>query len=125
MNPSEMSEKGLWLLTEGHCLRNQVLNICNERNAKDNNFTYESGSIETLKNLVKHNLGYTLVPELSVIDNLEDKRIKRFTAPEPVREISLVVHNSFNKEGVIEKLSESIKKNLPTHFEKIQENESH
>lgn len=118
MSTAEMSEKGLWLLTEGHCLRNQVLNICNERNAKSNNFTYESGSIETLKNLVKHNLGYTLVPELSVIDELEDKRIKRFTNPEPVREMSLVVHNSFNKEAIIEKLSESIKKDLPIHFEK-------
>ncbi len=118
MNPAEMSEKGLWLLTEGHCLRNQVLNICNERNAKGNNFTYESGSIETLKNLVKHNMGYTLVPELSVIDELNDDRIKRFTAPEPVREVSLVVHNSFNKEAIIEKLSESIKKDLPSHFEK-------
>ena len=118
IDAAEISEKGLWLLTEGHCLRHQVLNICNERNAKSNNFTYESGSIETLKNLVKHNMGYTLVPELSVVDELSDQRVKRFTAPEPVREVSLVVHNSFNKEAILEKLSESIKKDLPNHFEK-------
>lgn len=118
IDPSEISEKGLWLLTEGHCLRHQVLNICNERNAKSTNFTYESGSIETLKNLVKHNMGYTLVPELSVMDDLSDQRVKRFKDPQPVREVSLVVHNSFNKEAILEKLSESIKKDLPKHFEK-------
>lgn len=118
VNANEISEKGLWLLTEGHCLRHQVLNICNERNAKSHNFTYESGSIETLKNLVKHNMGYTLVPELSVMDDLNDQRVKRFESPEPVREVGLVVHNSFNKDAILEKLSESIKKDLPPHFEK-------
>ena len=123
MSPSEISAKGLWLLTEGHCLRNQVLNICNEKNAKSTHFTYESGSIETLKNLVKHNMGYTLVPELSVIDDLDDQRIKRFIAPEPVREISLVVHNSFNKEAIIERLGESIKKDLPLHFERAKKSQ--
>jgi LysR family hydrogen peroxide-inducible transcriptional activator len=115
---SEISEKGLLLLTEGHCLRNQVLNICEKRNAKTNHFSYESGSIETLKNLVKHNMGYTLVPELSVLDELFDKRVKRFNAPEPVREISLVVHKSFNKELILQKLRESLLKNIPEHFHK-------
>jgi len=111
----DLSEKGLWLLTEGHCLRNQVLNICNEKNAKSNHFTYESGSIETLKNLVKHNMGYTLVPELSVLNETDD-RIKRFNNPEPAREVSMVVHNSFNKELILEHLKESIQSNIPSSF---------
>lgn len=118
---SEISEKGLLLLTEGHCLRNQVLNICEKRNSKTNNFSYESGSIETLKNLVKHNMGYTLVPELSVIDQMSDQRIKRFKAPEPVREISLVVHKSFNKDLILENLRDSILKDIPEQFNKAKQ----
>ena len=121
LDVTEISEKGLWLLTEGHCLRNQVLNICEKRNGSSNHFNYESGSIETLKNLVKHNMGYTLVPELSVIDEMADQRIKRFKSPEPVREVSLVVHKSFNKELILEKLRESLLKDIPKHFKKARQ----
>ncbi len=121
LDVTEISEKGLWLLTEGHCLRNQVLNICEKRNSSSNHFNYESGSIETLKNLVKHNMGYTLVPELSVIDEMADQRIKRFKSPEPVREVSLVVHKSFNKELILEKLRESLLKDIPKHFKKARQ----
>ena len=32
---------------------------------------YESGSIETLKELVRHHHGYTLVPELAVLDEVD------------------------------------------------------
>ena len=82
------------------------------------NISYESGSIETLRNLVKNHMGYTLVPELSVIDQMDDLRIKRFEKPEPTREISLAVHKGFNKEAVLESLRESIVKNIPDSFVK-------
>lgn len=116
---SELPEKGLWLLNQGHCLRNQVLTICSQKqSSKNNNLSYESGSIETLKNLVKNHMGYTLVPELSVVDSMQDQRVKRFEKPEPVREISLVVHQSFNKEAVLELLKAEILNNIPDNFTK-------
>lgn len=120
IKPTELSEKGLWLLNQGHCLRNQVLSLCSQRQrAQNNNLSYESGSIETLKNLVKNHMGYTLVPELSVDDSLDtDQRIKRFDKPEPTREISLVVHQSFNKEAILERLKDAILKNIPERFSK-------
>ena len=77
------------------------------------------GSVETLKNMVKSQMGFTLVPELSVIDSKNDSSmIKRFVNPEPVREISIVVHRNFNKNGMLQAQSsrftqtyqESIKK---------------
>ncbi|OEK05432.1 LysR substrate-binding domain-containing protein [Roseivirga misakiensis] len=112
--------KGLWLLNQGHCLRNQVLNICSQRrNAQNNNLSYESGSIETLKNLVRNHTGYTLVPELAVrADDQTDKRVIRFKQPEPTREISLVVHQSFNKEALIEHFRAAILSHIPDHFKK-------
>lgn len=119
ISPEELPEEGLWLLTQGHCLRNQVLSLCNQKNnSKMENISYESGSIETLRNLVKNHMGYTLVPELSVFDEAQDDRIKRFAEPEPTREVSIVIHKGFTKEAVIESLRDSILKNIPESFVK-------
>jgi len=120
IQPADLPEKGLWLLNQGHCLRNQVLRVCSQKkNAENNNLSYESGSIETLKNLVKNHMGYTLVPELSVMETISsDDRIKRFDAPEPSREISMVVHQSFNKEAILEIIKGAILENIPSNFRK-------
>ena len=54
----------LWVLEEGHCLRNQVFNFCDEK--KTHSSTYEAGSIDTLVKIVDINGGYTVIPELHV-----------------------------------------------------------
>ena len=50
--PSDLNVDKLWLLEEGHCLRNQVVNLCelkvHERNIHQ--FDLTASSIETLKN---------------------------------------------------------------------------
>ena len=79
-------------------------------------FSYESGSIETLKNMVNANLGYTLVPELAVLHEENNSKVKRFVAPEPTREVSIVVHKGFSKETLLEKLREEVLGVLPNHF---------
>lgn len=122
INTSDITEDGMWLLNQGHCFRNQALNICGIESRSQNAFTYESGSIETLKRMVEKNFGYTLVPELSVTDEIENPRVKRFKKPEPVREVSLVVHNSFSREGLIDKLKKAILEKIP---ETIQKSEPH
>ncbi|MFZ6050775.1 LysR substrate-binding domain-containing protein [Halocola ammonii] len=117
---SDITEDGMWLLNQGHCFRNQALNICGIESRSQNVFTYESGSIETLKRMVDKNFGYTLVPELSVIDEEDNPRVKRFTKPEPVREVSLVVHNSFSREGLIDKLKKAILEKVPENIQKAE-----
>lgn len=110
----DLDPSDILVLDEGHCFRDQTLSICN--NAKSGTsigFEYQSGSIETLKNLVQHGVGFTLVPELSVIDELDSVHVKRFSSPEPVREVSLVVHNSFIKDSVISRLQETIRRIAP------------
>ncbi len=106
----DLDPSDILVLDEGHCFRDQALSICNNaRSGTSIGFEYQSGSIETLKNLVQHGVGFTLVPELSVIDELESIHVKRFSNPEPVREVSLVVHNSFIKDSVISRLQETIR----------------
>jgi len=115
----DVNQEGLWILNQGHCFRSQVLNICKPKNQVDKvGLHYESGSIETLKKIIDANDGYTLVPELSITNDQDKKLSRRFEEPQPVREISIVTHNSFTKEVLIEDLRKSILNKLPSTFKK-------
>jgi len=112
LDPSEVL-----IMDEGHCFREQALSICkSSKQGSSIGFDYQSGSIEALKNLVQNGVGYTLVPELSVIKELESVYVRRFTNPEPVREVSIVVHSSYIKESVLERLKSSIQEIIPDRF---------
>ncbi len=123
VTPEALDAENLILLNKNHCFRQQVLNATkNKATGKIKNFSYECDSIEGAKKLVKHNLGYTIVPELSIFGNIEDMRnIKRFQKPEPSREISIVTLKSFMKESLIEILKSCITDRLPRHFLNLQD----
>lgn len=107
----------IWFLEEGHCMRNQVLNLCSlpGNNEFSLNLEYESGSIETLKRMVKMNSGITILPELALdgLNEAELKQIRYFENPPPVREISLVIYRHFVKKRILDALSSEISNNLP------------
>lgn len=103
----------LLLLEEGHCFRDQALNICKSIPRDSNRFIYQSGSIETLKSLVDKGLGYTLIPELSITTHDDSRRIKRFREPEPSREISLVVNKAFHRERLLDNIRKVLHDHLP------------
>jgi LysR family transcriptional regulator, hydrogen peroxide-inducible genes activator len=112
-----LTQENLLLLEEGHCFRGQVMNLCTTKGKKvHHQLNYQSGSFETLKAMVDNNYGYTLIPELAV--NVKSKHVKHFTSPEPVREVSLAVHQGFVKEMLLIKLREAILKAIPAHFKK-------
>lgn len=116
--PEQLDMDELWVLNEGHCFRSQVLNICNRGRgaaASSGNFDYKSGSLETLKRIVETQRGLTLLPELSVLDMPQEKQalVHPFREPQPLREVSLVVHRSFLKKRLIEALQQEILANIP------------
>ena len=117
INPAE-----LWLLEEGHCLRSQIENLCElkRKSIGNNQFEYQSGSLETLRKMVERNQGITILPELATMDfdRVRLNLIRHFKSPEPVREISLVSHKNFTKKGILNSLKRSILESLP---EKIKE----
>ena len=116
VQPSDLQQPGLWLLQQGHCFRNQVLNLCGPA-SPTGVVTYESGSIETLKELVRRHHGYTLVPELAVLDEVDNNPLlKRFVAPEPVREVSLVVHHGFVRTPLLVAMRELILASVPARL---------
>ncbi len=64
--PSDLSIDDLWLLSEGHCFRDQVLNVCGTTpTATLGTAQFESGSLETLVRLVRHSGGMTLLPAMA------------------------------------------------------------
>ena len=113
IKPAQLDMDELWVLNEGHCFRSQVLNICNRGGgtaSQHSNLDYKSGSLETLKRIVETQHGLTLLPELSVLEMPEQKRqlVHVFQEPQPLREVSLVVHRSFLKKKLIEALQHEI-----------------
>ena len=121
INEKELTLNDVYLLSEGHCFRDQVLNLCRVRKGPGRRkVTFESGSLQTLKRLVDETDGYTILPELAAEDLLsasEKSRLKPFAEPVPVREISLVTHRSFVKTKMLEALESEIKKALPNRTE--------
>lgn len=116
-----LSPEDLLLLSEGHCFREQSLNLCQKPGSTEHKgFRYQSGSIEGLKGLVRKNFGFTLVPELSVEHQIDAPYLKKFHDSAPVREVSLVCHQSFTKERLLEVLALFVKNRLPDHFQTTQ-----
>ncbi len=107
----------LWLLEEGHCLRSQVINLCElkKKETEAHNLDYEAGSIETLKKIVDMSRGITILPELAVREFTKSQltQLHYFKPPAPVREISLVTYHHFIKTRLIEALKEEILKTIP------------
>jgi len=115
--PADIDVDQLWLLEEGHCMRAQILNLCELKKQHEymEKLHYSAGSIETLKNLVEQNFGITIIPELAVyaLTPLQKKRIRQFKPPAPVREISIVTHRDYVKNQLIQALKEVILSKIP------------
>lgn len=108
----------IWLLSEGHCMRNQVLELCSDQIQKlqaDRPYRYESANVETLRKMVDKNGGLTILPELATLDFSEDQLdyIRYFQAPEPVREISLVTSQHFVRMRLLQSLMDEILNLVP------------
>jgi LysR family hydrogen peroxide-inducible transcriptional activator len=105
----------IWMLSKGNCFRNQVINICTNSSYKNNHLQYESSSIETLKKMVEIEGGFTLLPELAVLELPAKKinQIAEFKKPKPLREISIVYARSVAKKKLIDVLKKIILANIP------------
>lgn len=106
----------LWVLEEGHCLRNQVFNFCDKEIHQSS--TYEAGSIDTLVKIVDENGGYTVIPELHVdlLTDAQKLNLRKFVKPEATREVSLVIRHDFVREGVLNAVADVVKQIIPQHM---------
>ena len=117
ITPQDLVSERLWVLSEGHCLRNQVMNyLCfGEQNTER---TYQGGSFTTLIKTIDAVGGCSIVPE-SLSDDLNEQQrnnIRPLCEPEATREISLVVKDDFAREKLLNEIVETIKQFLPSHM---------
>jgi len=124
VSEKDLDSGSVWLLEEGHCFRDQVIKVCslNKNNHVLENINFESGSLETLINLIRQGRGYTLLPELATKNLLKSEKknnLKEFINPAPTREVSLVHSRSFSLLDILNALEEEIILNLPAHIKSL------
>lgn len=116
LNNRQIESKNLFLLDDTHCFSTQALQLCKTKNEEiTHHFSYQAGSLETLKRMVDIHDGITLLPELA-LDNLSENQldnVRYFENPEPVREISLLVRRNVIKKRLITALQDEITKVIP------------
>jgi LysR family hydrogen peroxide-inducible transcriptional activator len=104
------------LLEEGHCLREQALEVCGTLARVDDQV--RATSLETLRQMVGMGLGCTLMPALAVKAMGESGRRQRvryqpFHKPAPVRQIALVWRKRFARAEALRRIAAAIKDYLP------------
>jgi LysR family hydrogen peroxide-inducible transcriptional activator len=101
---ADLKGQTLLLLEDGHCLRDQALEVCSRvdvREAED----FRATSLETLRHMVVAGLGITLMPELAVESPFGSQRglvIRQFTKPAPARTVGAVWRKSTTRRAAID-----------------------
>ncbi len=113
VSSEELTKESLLLLGEGHCFRDQVLDICHVVRAKERSplaRTVEGGSLETIRQMVAGGVGVTVLPSTSITGNTSSDliRLLPFARPTPTRRVALAWRRSFPRPEAIEALRKSI-----------------
>jgi LysR family transcriptional regulator, hydrogen peroxide-inducible genes activator len=107
---ADLKGQTLLLLEDGHCLRDQALEVCSRidvREAED----FRATSLETLRHMVVAGLGVTLMPELAVESPFGSQRglvIRQFAKPAPARTVGAVWRKSTTRGAAIEAVCDII-----------------
>ena len=112
---SDIANREVLLLEEGHCLRGHVLDVCSLLDVTES-AQFKATSLETLRHMVGEGMGMTLMPELAV----PAKKTKRdliqyieFSDPKPNRRIGMLYRKNSYREEAFKNITELIKSVLP------------
>ncbi|MGM0479538.1 MAG: LysR family transcriptional regulator [Bacteroidota bacterium] len=112
LTQDQLNQLRPWLLSEGNCLRTQMINFCNLETPQKNEWSYQGGSLNILLKMVELEGGYTLVPKnyLPYLSQQRDyfKTVKHHI---PIRQI-VGVHLSRNtKKSYLNNIMRVIQRN--------------
>lgn len=111
---AELSNQNLLLLEEGHCLRDQALEVCSLAGAGEKE-GFRATSLETLRQMVAAGVGVTLLPMLAVkppVSPSENIRLLAFRDPPPSRRLALVWRKSSAMSAFLQQLA-TVLRDLP------------
>ena len=104
----DLAHERLLLLEDGHCLRDQALDVCTLAGSGERN-GFRATSLETLRQMVAANVGITLLPTLSIkppVAQSDDIHLLRFRDSHPSRRIGMVWRRSSAMSGFLLKLAD-------------------
>ena len=110
----DLTGETLLLLEDGHCLRDQALDVCNRIDVKENE-DYRATSLETLRQMVAAGLGITLLPELATrgpFGSGQGLTVKSFAKPVPTRTVGAVWRKSSSRGEAIQAVCEVIRSTM-------------
>lgn len=108
---ADLEDQSLLLLEDGHCLRDQALELCQLAGAGEK-VGFRATSLETLRQMVAANVGITLLPTLAIkppIAPTANVRLIEFSGRPPSRKIALVWRKSSAKSGFMALFAEVVK----------------
>ncbi|MDZ7658402.1 hydrogen peroxide-inducible genes activator [Fodinibius sp.] len=127
LSVDDLEVTNLWLLNEGHCFRDQTVKLCKKfrKNKLDNpKIEFESGNLETLKQLVEQNFGMTLLPYLAknqINEKCAKAHLREFDDPVPRRKVRIVYGREYLKKNIIEAFKEEVMAVIPDVLTKEEE----
>jgi len=104
----DLKHESLLLLDEGHCLRDQALDVCHLAGA-DEKSGFRATSLETLRQMVAANVGITLLPMLAVkppVPRSDDIRLIPFKGEPPHRQLAMVWRRSSAQDEFLKRLAD-------------------
>ncbi|MBT4761081.1 MAG: LysR family transcriptional regulator [Bdellovibrionaceae bacterium] len=111
---SDIKANEIWLMEEGHCLRDEVIEACklrNQMNMRPDKVDFKVGNLESLKYIVIDHYGYTLLPKLATLrlSKSEKLLLRKFSekAP-PKRSIYLTKNRTHLKVALINAFKKEI-----------------
>ena len=102
-----LKQRRLMLLEEGHCLRDQALEVCRLSGIAEEQ-EFRATGLETLRQMVKAGTGITLMPKIAIREHEEGISYVPFARPAPFRSIGLVWRKTTAQQPVIDRLAELI-----------------
>jgi LysR family hydrogen peroxide-inducible transcriptional activator len=107
----DLSRVEVLLLEDGHCLREQALEVCNQGRGKEVE-NLRATSLPTLVQMVANGIGVTLLPELASEQLIQGPELtsRPFKRPEPGRSIGLVWRRGSPRSAAFQTIGEVIAK---------------
>lgn len=102
--------KELVLLSPGHCMRDQIIELCQAKREVPSHYTFESGSLDTLMRIVDSTHCVTIIPEMAVeyIPAEHRCQVKTLAKGATSRKIAVAVRRTYVKSSIIKALIDTI-----------------
>jgi len=104
---AELAQLPLLLLDEGHCLRDQALDVCQQGGVRAELADTRAASLGTAVQCVTGGLGMTLIPQSAADVEAARSRLglAEFAAPRPGRQVGLVFRSSSGRDESYRRLA--------------------